>query len=439
MAASPPSHSDEGRDLRIVLAVGGLSAFVLAAVVLLSAQTGVLDIPARPALFLAALTAGVALLGWAGLQWRWAVRNVAWATLGAYSLIITAAVHYTGGPQTPMPAFYLLVVVAASFVLGQRGAYLIAGIDVLGYAVLLTLEYAGALPVVSIWRFPFDARARGLLLVVNWLTVATPVLLTAFMSGALAQRLKQRNQQLVALERVRTELAEMLVHDLRGPLTILLGTLDLIDMVLGESLDEDHQDLLKSARRSGHSILAMIGDILDIARLEAGQLVLEPRPVLLPTMLTDVADQFRPLAELGNLSLRVEPGGDLPPVQADAKLIQRVLANLIANAIKHTPSGGSITLATRQGRPGYLTVSVRDTGEGIPLDQQRRIFEKFGQVGKEGAERRGTGLGLTFCKLAVEAHRGEIWVESALGEGSTFAFVLPLAELKVPASPSALQ
>ncbi len=106
IAASPPSHSDEGRDLRVVLAAGGLSAIVLAVVVLLSARTGVLDIPARPTLFLAALTAGVALLGWAGLQWQWGVRNIAWAALGAYSLIITAAVHYTGGPQTPMPAFY---------------------------------------------------------------------------------------------------------------------------------------------------------------------------------------------------------------------------------------------------------------------------------------------------------------------------------------------
>ena len=426
IAASPPSHSDEGRDLRVVLAAGGLSAIVLAVVVLLSARTGVLDIPARPTLFLAALTAGVALLGWAGLQWQWGVRNIAWAALGAYSLIITAAVHYTGGPQTPMPAFYLLVVVAASFVLGQRGANLIAGISVMGYAVLLTLEYAGALPVVSIWRFPFDARDRGLLLVVNWLTVATPVLLTAFMSGALAQRLKQRNQQLLTLERVRTELVEMRVHDLRSPLTVLLGALDLIDMVLGERLNRDHQDLLKSARHSGHSILTMIGDILDIARLEAGHPILNPGPVQLQTMLTDSADQFRALAELGSLSLRVEPGGDLLPVQADAKLIQRVLANLIANAIKHTPSGGSITLAARQGRPGYLTVSVHDTGEGIPLDQQRRIFEKFGQVDKEGAERRGTGLGLTFCKLAVEAYQGEIWVESAPGQGRTFTFTLPL-------------
>ena len=424
--AAPLPHSDEAHDLRIVLAAGGVSAIVLAVVVLLSAQTGVLDIPARPTLFLAALTAGVALLGWAALQLDVGVRRIAWTTLTVYVLIATAAVHYTGGPQTPMPGFYLLIVVAASFVLGRGGANLIAWISVLGYAVLLTLEYAGSLPIIPIWRIPFDARNKGLLLVVNWLTVATPVLLTAFMSGTLAQRLKQRNQQLRTLEQFRREMVELLVHDLRTPLTILLGTLDLIDMVVGKMLNQEQSDLLKSARRSGHLMLVMIGDILDIARLEAGQLTLKPRQLQVPTMLADSVSQFHTLAELGHLSLTVGPCSGLPPVQADAQLIQRVLANLISNAIKHTPPGGSICLAASLVQPGYVAVSVRDSGEGIPLDQQEKIFEKFGQVDRAGVEQQGTGLGLTFCKMAVEAHQGKIWVESAPGQGSTFTFTLPL-------------
>jgi signal transduction histidine kinase len=423
---SPEMRHDEVNDLRVVLAAGGISAIVLAVVVLLSDRTGVLDIPTRPTFFLAALTGGMALAGLIALQVGQATRRIAWAALVGYALIATAAIHFTGGPQTPMPGFYLLIVVAASFVLGQSGASFIGWVCALGYGALLVLEYTGALPIISIWRIPFDARNKGLLLVVNWLTVATPILLTAFMSGGLAERLKQRNQQLRALEGFRREMTELLVHDLRNPLTVLLGTLDLINMILGQALSDEQRNLLNSARRSGHLMLMMIGDMLDVAKLEAGQLTMKPKPLQIPTLLADAAEQFRTLADLGQLTVAVAPSGDLPPVTGDLQLIERVLANLISNAIKHTPPGGSVILTANLTRPRCVTVSVRDTGEGIPLDQQQKIFQKFAQVDKDGVERQGTGLGLTFCRMAVEAHKGEIWVESEEGQGSVFAFTLPL-------------
>jgi signal transduction histidine kinase len=421
---APPS--DEVRDLQFVLLAGGISALVLALVALLSDSTGVLDIPLNHTILLAILTGFLAALGWLTLRVGFHPRPIAWVILWAYTIIITIALHFTGGPQTPMPALYLLVVAAASFVLGQGGALVVAGFSVLCYAGLLILEYAGVLPIVEIWRIPFDAQSKGALLIVNWLTVAAPALLTAFLTGSLARRLKLRNLQLRKLERFRSEMVELLVHDLRNPLTVMLGGLDVINMTLGRSLNDSQRTLFDNARRSGHFMLVMIGDMLDVAKLEAGRLVLKVQPLDLKALLSEAAEQVRTPAELEGLQLEIDVPDALPPVQGDVQLIQRVLANLLNNAIKHTPAGGKITLSAAIDTD-QLTIGVRDTGEGIPEDKQATIFDKFTQIDQDGLERRGTGLGLTFCKLAVEAHGGTIRVESAPGQGSLFAFALPLS------------
>jgi NtrC-family two-component system sensor histidine kinase KinB len=127
------------------------------------------------------------------------------------------------------------------------------------------------------------------------------------------------------------------------------------------------------------------------------------------------------------LALELEPVALLPAARADRQLVQRVLANLVANAIKHTPPGGRVTLSARRHGDRWLAVSVRDTGIGIPAELHAVIFEKFAQLGTANLQRRGTGLGLTFCKMAIEAHGGRIWVESTPGQGATFTFTLPIA------------
>jgi signal transduction histidine kinase len=236
-----------------------------------------------------------------------------------------------------------------------------------------------------------------------------------------------RHQQLLNLDRVRKELVEMLVHDLRNPLTVLLGVLDVVNLVLGDRLTDEQRQLLGNARRSGHFMRVMIGDMLDVAKLEAGKFVLKPALLDVPAMLTDTVAQTRTLAELEGLTLRIDAPGPLPMVMADRVLIERVLANLVSNAIKHTPPGGAITLSAHLNGANALEVRVHDTGEGIPPEQQRVIFEKFGQVDRDRVQRRGTGLGLTFCRMAVEAHHGRIWFESTQDSGSTFVFSLPMA------------
>jgi signal transduction histidine kinase len=218
---------------------------------------------------------------------------------------------------------------------------------------------------------------------------------------------------------------ELLVHDLRNPLTILLSVLELIGMVDGPTLSTQQQDLIANARRSGNYMVGLISDLLDVARLEAGQLQLKREPLELPRLLQEAVEQARVPARQGDLALEIATNGRVPSVSADGQLIQRVLTNLVANAVAHTPPGGRVVLRAAASPPGFVTVTVADTGQGIPLDQQQRIFEKFVQGEQRGGRRRGTGLGLAFCKLAVEAHAGRIWVESAPEQGSTFAFTLP--------------
>jgi signal transduction histidine kinase len=425
---STPATQEDRHDVELVLASGGASAFALGVVVVFSTRTAALSLPLVETYALILFTGLVSGLGWLGVRAGWPPRPLAWAALMAYTLLITFAIHYAGGPQTALPGFYLLVVVAASFVLGPRAAYFLAGASLVCYGGLLLLEFAGALPILPIWGQAIDPRAQKSLLLVNWLTVAAPVLLTAYLGGSLAQRLKARNQQLRETEAMRQDLVEMLVHDLRNPLTVLLGVLDLLNRVASALMTESQRQLLHNARRSGHLMLVLVGDILDVAKLEAGQLQLKRQSLDIRDLLSESAEQARALAELEELSLTVEAAESLPPIYADKQLIQRVIDNLVSNAIKHTPHGGSVTLSSQLLPQRHLTVSVSDTGAGIPPEQHHRIFEKFGQVEQTGVQRHGTGLGLTFCKLAVEAHGGRIWVESAPGQGSTFTFSLPVAE-----------
>jgi signal transduction histidine kinase len=429
------TQSDEVRDLQLVLLAGLLSPFILGPLILLTGPTGVITIPTLEPAIAAVVAFVVAVTGWLLLRTGMPVRNIAWLVLITYTFVITAAVHYTGGPQTPMPALYVLVVVAASFVLGRRATNFIAFLSLTCYALLLFLEYFRVITPPEIWRIPFDPSEKGFLLVVNWMAVATPTILTAFLCGTLAGRLKTRNQQLHESERLRTQMIEMLVHDLRNPLTALLGGLDIINLVLGKQMNDDQRHLLDNARRSGHTLLAMIGDMLDVTKMEAGQFLLKRQPLSPEIMLAETIEGFYALAEMESLTLDLEPVMPMPPIYGDKQLLMRVLANLTTNAIKHTPPGGKIVLSARRHYERYAALSVRDTGEGIPPDQQQRIFDKFAQVEKGSLVHRGTGLGLTFCKMAIESHGGRIWVETAPDQGSIFVFTVPLLDTTESALP----
>lgn len=232
-------------------------------------------------------------------------------------------------------------------------------------------------------------------------------------------------EQLRALGQLKDDLTHMIVHDLRTPLTSLLGGMQTIE-ALGE-LNDDQKEFLDLSIRGGQSLLTMINDLLDIGKMEDGSLQLEKAEIRPAALIQRAFGQVANLAKDKNLSLVADVPETLPPLAGDEEKLVRTLVNLLGNAIKFTPSGGSVTAAvTPLPAEGAARFGIVDTGEGIPKEAFGRIFEKFGQVESRKAGRKmSTGLGLTFCKLVAEAHGGRIWVESELGKGSSFFFTIP--------------
>jgi signal transduction histidine kinase len=168
----------------------------------------------------------------------------------------------------------------------------------------------------------------------------------------------------------------------------------------------------------------MVDSLVDIQRLEEGRAILDRQPVELRVLLADTVQLVQPLAIEANQRLQFEVATNLPLVSMDNDMIMRVITNLLENAIKYTPNGGIITLTGRISGDS-VRISVQDSGAGIPPDMQHQIFDKFNRV-KYTDGPKGVGLGLAFCRLAVEAHEGRIWVESEAGKGSEFIITLPL-------------
>jgi signal transduction histidine kinase len=236
-------------------------------------------------------------------------------------------------------------------------------------------------------------------------------------------RLKENYEQLRSLEGLRDNLVHMIVHDLRSPLTGISGFLDLALALEKETLTEDGLEYLQTAKRSTKAVIDMVSAVLDVSKMEAREMKLHLVECDLVRMAADLISGMQSLKEEREMSLDAPP----PPVTvvADGDLLLRVIQNLLGNALKFTPSDGWIRLGIELDE-NRVCVRVRDNGPGIPAEYRERIFEKFGQVeARANGQKHSTGLGLTFCKLAVEAHGGSIGVESEIGKGSTFWFVLP--------------
>lgn len=240
------------------------------------------------------------------------------------------------------------------------------------------------------------------------------------------QTLSSEKEQLEELLRLREELAGMIVHDLRNPLSVLVGGLAMLEKALqAETGSERLSPIIEVMNRSSHRMQRLVDTLLDIAQLEQGELALDLQPLDLGSLVEDLLMEEKGLATAQGLTLRSRLPAVCPHPLADRDIIQRTLINLVDNAIKFTPRGGEVRIEV-EGRDDAIKVMVIDTGPGIPVEDRQRIFEKFTQVKGRTGTRRGTGLGLTFCQMAVEAHGGKISVEDGPeGRGSCFVFTLP--------------
>jgi signal transduction histidine kinase len=238
----------------------------------------------------------------------------------------------------------------------------------------------------------------------------------------LAQQLHTDYLELRNLELFRVETVQMLVHDLRNPLTSFLGGLDLTQKYGG--LTKTQTRYVDLARNGGKVLLQMINSILDTRTADSQLIALNKIEVNPDQIIADACEQMTPLANESDVSLTWYAAADLVCL-ADADKLRRVVVNLVGNAIQHTQAGGKISVLAQSDGENAVIFSVTDTGHGIPKLAFRQIFDRVDGVKTNWIKGTSTGLGLPFSKTAVEAHGGKIWVESEIGQGTSFYFTIP--------------
>ncbi len=235
--------------------------------------------------------------------------------------------------------------------------------------------------------------------------------------------LQENYDQLRKLEKLRDGLTHMMAHDMKNPLFAVMSTLQVIKKNVADQLNKEQMSLLDDALFSAGSINELIRSFLDVGRMEENKMPLNKTKCNLPALIHEVARSLK--SRLDDKSVRL-PSMDQPVfAQCDEEIFKRMISNLLSNAAKFTPAGNEIEVSVAV-NSGTVEVRLRDTGYGISPEYFDKIFEKFGAVELFGKHKMySTGLGLTFCKLAVETHGGKIGVESEVGKGSTFWFTLP--------------
>jgi len=241
---------------------------------------------------------------------------------------------------------------------------------------------------------------------------------------ALAE-LSQKGSQLEVASRHKSEFLANMSHELRTPLNAIIGFSQVLRQRLFGPINAKQEEYLDDILASGNHLLGLINEVLDLSKVEAGQVELEVATFSLREALERGVVMVRERATRNDVCLSLEHAADVDLVDGDERRVQQVVFNLLSNAVKFTPRGGSVVVASAR-ENGEVLVSVTDTGPGIPADDHERIFEEFQQTDVGVRQREGTGLGLALSKRLVELHRGRIWVESQSGHGSRFVFTLPI-------------
>jgi signal transduction histidine kinase len=248
----------------------------------------------------------------------------------------------------------------------------------------------------------------------------------------MAARIEAQVEALRRTDAQRRELVANVSHDLRSPLAALRGYLETVHVMGDRAGPDERRTYTARALRSAERLSALVTDLFDLARFDAAEVRAELEPTALAELVADVVAECQGTAEARGVGLRVRAEDGLGLVAADARLAERAVANLVDNALRHTPPGGSVSVDVSRADGGGVAVAVRDTGEGIAPDVLPRVFDRFvrADASRTGG---GAGLGLAIVKRIVDLHRGTVRVESVLGAGATFTAVFPAASVPRPA------
>jgi signal transduction histidine kinase/putative methionine-R-sulfoxide reductase with GAF domain len=247
----------------------------------------------------------------------------------------------------------------------------------------------------------------------------------AIQNARLVGEIQQKSQELEVANKHKSAFLASMSHELRTPLNAIIGFSEVLLARLFGELNEKQEDYLKDIHTSGKHLLNLINDVLDLSKVEAGRMDLEPSQFDLPTALNDAMTLIRERAMKHGIQLGLEVEPELGQITADERKFKQILLNLLSNAVKFTPDGGRVDVRASR-VPHAVEIAVSDTGIGIAPADQEAVFEEFRQVGTDYmSKQEGTGLGLALTRRFVELHGGRIWLESEVGKGSTFHFTIP--------------
>jgi signal transduction histidine kinase len=241
----------------------------------------------------------------------------------------------------------------------------------------------------------------------------------------LFHEIQDKSRQLEVANKHKSEFLANMSHELRTPLNAIIGFSEVLLERLFGDLNDKQDDYLKDIHSSGRHLLQLINDILDLSKVEAGRMELEVATFDLPTAISNAMTLVRERAQKHEITLGLDADPELGEIVADERKFKQILLNLLSNAVKFTPDGGRIDVSARRDGDSVV-VAVHDTGIGIAAEDLEAVFEEFRQVGRDYTNKQeGTGLGLALTRKFVELHGGRVWVERALGKGSTFTFTIP--------------
>jgi signal transduction histidine kinase len=358
------------------------------------------------------------------------------------ALVINASfclmIYLTEGARSPYYAGLNLIITCWSVLLPWRA------IETAVMCVASLLVYVAACAAnpsfANASSYPVFAYNSFFVLI----TTAVCVSITYFLSRArfedfrLRHQLDEQNRKLQDLDRLKTQFFSNVSHELRTPLTLILGPVESL-LGRGESLDARVHESLILVHRNTLRLLKLINDLLDLTRLDQGADVLRRKPFHLGSFVRGIVESVRHLGLSKHLRIRVEEGDPLTEIVADPSRIEKVLLNLLTNAIKFTPAGGAITVRWA-GDGREARIEVQDTGVGIPEEDLTKVFDRFHQVRSNAANQsQGVGIGLALARELVEQHDGKIEVESEVGKGTTFRVILPIEREALADEPAAAE
>jgi len=389
--------------------------------------------------------------------WRWAyvglvsakllTNSLAWLSLSrdravmpaqalntvADVVLLTAAIYFTGGPYSPLLATYVIIVAVLSLLSNLSVTILMAGIIVVAFAAMVIGMAIGVLPPTPVPGAPGQAPSAGYT-VTSIVYCALVVGVPAWFSAATLRLLRKkesdreaRTAQLIRANTHRGQFIASMTHELRTPIHGVQGLADVIAAGVYGPVTDKQKEACASIKRSAQALLGLVDDVLNLARAEAGKIEARPSPVDIAALVERVTASVSWMVGTKNIHLEAVVAPELPFVQSDDRWLAHVLVNLVSNAVKFTPEGGTITVrAYERPEADAVVLEVQDTGIGIAPEMREQIFEPFRQ-GEDSSDEKGfggVGLGLALVAKLTDLLAARVELDSAIGKGSTFRVIV---------------